>query len=75
MAHHLYACPAGGAELCRHMAFRDALRARADWRQEYGRIKRGIADRSGGDRKTYAAIKESECRAFVERVLREAATG
>ena len=71
MPHHLYVCPAGGAELRRHLVFRDALRVRADWRREYETLKRGIADRSGGDRKTYAQLKELTCRDFVERVLRE----
>ena len=28
MAHHLYVCPEDGAELRRHLLFRDALRAR-----------------------------------------------
>lgn len=70
MQHHLYVCPVHSIELRRHIVFRDALRARADWRREYERIKRGIADRSGGDRKTYAQIKEVECRAFVERILK-----
>lgn len=71
MPHHLYVCPAHGAELRRHLRFRDVLRARADLRREYEEIKRGIASRSGNDRKTYARIKETECRGFVERVLRE----
>lgn len=71
MAHHLYACPADSAELRRQIAFRDALRTRPDWRQEYERMKQDIAARSGGDRKTYARIKEAECRPFVEGILRE----
>jgi GrpB-like predicted nucleotidyltransferase (UPF0157 family) len=71
MAHHLYVCCADGAELRRHLLFRDALRARADFRHEYERVKVAIAARSGGDRKAYARIKEIECRDFVERVLRE----
>ena len=69
MPHHLYVCPAQSEELRRHIAFRDALRARADWRQEYEKIKQGIAARADGDRKTYARIKETECRVFVQRVL------
>ncbi len=69
--HHLYVCAADGAELRRHLLFRDALRARADFRHEYERLKVAVAARSDGDRRVYARIKEIECRAFVERVLRE----
>lgn len=71
MAHHLYVCPADGAELRRHLLFRDALRERADLRREYERLKVSIAVRSDGDRKAYARMKEIECSSFVERVLRE----
>jgi GrpB-like predicted nucleotidyltransferase (UPF0157 family) len=71
MRHHLYVCPAYSRELARHVAFRDALRERAGWRREYEALKRGIAARSGDDRKVYARIKERECRAFVEGVLDE----
>lgn len=72
MTHHLYVCPAQSVELRRHLIFRDALRARADLRAEYAQLKQGIADRSGGSRKTYAQIKEIECRAFVEGVINAA---
>lgn len=72
MAHHLYACPARSAELARHLAFRDGLRANARARNEYAEMKSAIAERCGGDRKLYARIKEDECRAFVERVMNEA---
>jgi GrpB-like predicted nucleotidyltransferase (UPF0157 family) len=72
MRHHLYVCPAQSVELRRHIVFRDALLARADWREEYEQKKRDIANRSHGDRKVYAQIKDVECRAFVERVLKEA---
>jgi len=71
MPHHLYVCPAGSAELCRHIGFRDALRVRPDWRREYEAIKLDIAGRAGDDRQGYARIKEVECRGFVERVLGE----
>jgi GrpB-like predicted nucleotidyltransferase (UPF0157 family) len=74
MQHHLYVCPLESAELQRHLAFRNALRANADTSKEYARMKRSIADRSHGDRKIYAQIKERECGAFVERVLRAVPT-
>lgn len=72
MNHHLYVCPASGRELQRHISFRDALRERADLRREYETIKMNIANRSSGDRQKYAAIKESECSEFFDRVLRQA---
>jgi len=69
MSHHLYVCPADSLELRRHVAFRDALRAHDDLRQEYEKRKLEIAERSGGDRKVYARIKETACRDFVDAVL------
>ncbi len=71
MPHHLYVCPVNSVELRRHPAFRDALHGREDFRAAYGKLKLSIAQRSGGDRRIYAQIKEIECRPFVERVLRE----
>jgi GrpB-like predicted nucleotidyltransferase (UPF0157 family) len=71
MAHHLYVCPQHGRELLRHVAFRDALKANAERREEYARLKTGIVARANGDRKLYAQIKEQACREFVERVLRQ----
>jgi GrpB-like predicted nucleotidyltransferase (UPF0157 family) len=73
MAHHLYVCPTGGAELHRHLAFRDALRGDAELRREYECMKISIAERAGSDRKVYAEMKETECREFVEGVLKKAA--
>jgi GrpB-like predicted nucleotidyltransferase (UPF0157 family) len=67
--HHLYVCPIAGEELRRHIRFRDTLRARPDLRLEYETIKRAIEAKSDNDRSIYAKIKETECRAFVERVL------
>jgi GrpB-like predicted nucleotidyltransferase (UPF0157 family) len=69
MPHHLYLCPESGAELQRHIRFRDALRGHTELRREYEAIKLSIANRSGGDFRQYARIKEQECGAFVERVL------
>jgi GrpB-like predicted nucleotidyltransferase (UPF0157 family) len=51
------------------MRFRDALRGHAELRREYEALKLSIANRSGGDFREYARIKERECGAFVERVL------
>jgi GrpB-like predicted nucleotidyltransferase (UPF0157 family) len=69
MAQHLYVCPAGSRELDRHVCFRDVLKSRPDLCTEYEAIKIGIERRSGGDRESYARLKEAECRDFVERVM------
>lgn len=69
MKHNLYVCPQDSRELARHVAFRDALRGREDWRREYEALKFDYAARAGDDRRTYARLKEQECRPFVERVL------
>jgi len=37
--HHLYVCPRDSAELRRHVAFRDYLRAHPEAAEEYGRVK------------------------------------
>lgn len=71
MEHHLYVCPANGAELRRHLRFRDMLLAHTVIRHEYEQLKIEIAVRSAGDRKTYARLKEIECRAFFGRILSE----
>jgi GrpB-like predicted nucleotidyltransferase (UPF0157 family) len=69
MPHHLYVCPSGGAELNRHLRFRNALRENPNLRREYEEMKARIAARSGNDRRRYAEIKERECGAFIQRVL------
>ena len=70
MEHHLYVCPATGAELRRHVRFRNVLRVRPDLRDEYERMKLAINAQSGDDRQVYATIKDTVCRDFVERVLK-----
>jgi GrpB-like predicted nucleotidyltransferase (UPF0157 family) len=72
MPHHLYVCPADGAELRRHLLFRNALCVRADLRSDYETIKCSIEAKANGDWQSYAKIKENECREFIERVLRNA---
>ena len=67
--HHLYVCPQFSEELNRHIIFRDYLRINNIAKKEYELIKVEMAARSDGDRKRYAAIKEAECKAFIDKVI------
>jgi GrpB-like predicted nucleotidyltransferase (UPF0157 family) len=67
-AHHLYVCPLGSAELARHLAFRDYLRADPAAAQAYGDLKHDLAQRFGSDRDGYSRAKT----AFVEQALQRA---
>lgn len=66
--HHPYVCATGNAELERHLAFRDHLRANPTAAELYGQLKRELAERFRHDREAYAVAKT----AFVEDVLRRA---
>lgn len=57
MAHHLYVCPHGSAELKRHLLFRDYLRAHAAERERYGAIKVRAARASPTNIDAYLAEK------------------
>lgn len=74
-AHHLYVCPADGAELHRHLAFRDYLRRHPDAVAAYTAIKREGAGRFPDDRDAYQEYKSAVVREILERALasREAA--
>ena len=67
-AHHLYVCPADSAELRRHRAFRDWLRAHPRDALEYGRIKREGAALFLQDIDGYIAHKAP----FIEGIYRKA---
>ncbi|MEK7477206.1 MAG: GrpB family protein [Candidatus Coatesbacteria bacterium] len=66
--HHLYLCAADSAELRRHLAFRDYLRAHPEAAVGYARLKRELAQRHQGDRDAYTEGKT----AFVQGILRTA---
>lgn len=68
-AHNLYVCAQDSAELAKHLAFRNALRARPDVAQAYAHVKRDLADQFVDDVYAYAEAKGY----FVEGVLRSAA--
>ena len=66
--HHLYVCAQDNAELRRHLAFRDYLRAHPDDARRYGDLKRELAAHHGADIDAYVEGKT----AFVEAVLAKA---
>jgi GrpB-like predicted nucleotidyltransferase (UPF0157 family) len=57
--HHLYVLAAGTHELRRHLAFRDALRADSDLRDQYSALKRSLAKACGNDRSSYTQAKSA----------------
>jgi GrpB-like predicted nucleotidyltransferase (UPF0157 family) len=63
--HHVYVLIEGAAELRRHIAFRDALRANAVIRDEYARLKRLLGTQYAGDRDAYTAGKSDFIRATI----------
>ena len=68
-AHHLYVCPAGGAELRRHLAFRDHLRAHPEDARAYAAVKREGARRFPGDRDAYQEFKGPVVHEILRRAL------
>ena len=66
--HHLYVCAQDSAELRRHLAFRDYLRANPADARQYGELKRDLAARYVSDIDAYVNGKT----AFVEAVLAKA---
>ena len=65
--HHLYVCPRDSAELKRHLAFRDYLRAHPDAVREYSRIKEEGAALYPHDIDRYIEHKAP----FIERIYGE----
>lgn len=63
--HHVHIVAQGNAELIDHLAFRDALRASPEWRDQYAALKSALADRHRSDRARYSESKTE----FVRRVL------
>ena len=65
--HHLYVCPQDSAELKRHLAFRDYLRAHPDAVREYSRIKEEGAARCPYEIEKYIEHKSP----FIEKIYSE----
>lgn len=68
--HHLYVCYEGSDELKRHLLFRDKLRKDKELAKEYAELKLHLAARANQDRKVYAQLKETEAKAFFEKILK-----
>jgi GrpB-like predicted nucleotidyltransferase (UPF0157 family) len=67
--HHLYVCPPHSAELRRHIAFRDYLRAHAVEARAYGDLKHALAQRFRDDRSAYMAGKDALVRELLRRAM------
>ena len=65
-AYHVHLTRVGSTFWCDHLLFRDFLRAHADVRDEYGRLKQSLAARHPRDREAYIEAKGP----FVRDVLR-----
>jgi GrpB-like predicted nucleotidyltransferase (UPF0157 family) len=63
--HHLYVLITGAAELRRHLAFRDALRADPAARDAYATLKASLVQKYGQDRQAYTQAKS----AFISRII------
>ena len=66
--HHLHIYAEGDAELTRHLAFRDYLRANAEMRDAYGALKRQLTAEGPTEAEVYMDGKD----AFVKRIEAEA---
>lgn len=65
--HHLYVCPQGSLGLRNHLAVRDYLRTHPDAAQEYGALKKRLAQRYPKDIDRYLDGKTD----FITAILRE----
>lgn len=63
--HHVHIVAQGNAELIDHLAFRDALRADPQLRDQYAALKFDLAQRHRNDRAQYSDSKT----AFVQKIL------
>jgi GrpB-like predicted nucleotidyltransferase (UPF0157 family) len=66
---HVHVWPAGSPEVGRYLAFRDRLRASADDRRAYERLKQELAAREWDDMNHYAVAKGPLVEAILGRAL------
>ena len=67
LAHHLYVCPQGSLAVQNHLAVRDYLRTHPETAQEYGELKKRLAQEFPNDIESYVDGKTN----LVLEVLRE----
>jgi GrpB-like predicted nucleotidyltransferase (UPF0157 family) len=72
ITHHLYVCPIESQERKKHLLFRDFLRANADARIEYQKLKYEIAEEANHDKKKYADLKEIKAKQFFNSIFEKA---
>jgi len=70
--HHLYVCPRDSAELKRHLAFRDFLRAHSEWASRLSELKRLLSERHGDDGEAYMAGKDALVREITALAVQRA---
>jgi GrpB-like predicted nucleotidyltransferase (UPF0157 family) len=63
--HHLYLCTQDSRKLHRHLVFRDYLRQHPEVAAEYGKLKKGLAQKYRDDREGYTEAKTE----FIENIL------
>ena len=70
-AHHLYVCPQGGAELQRHLAFRDFLRRSPHYVEWLSNLKWSLAETHHNDRQAYMDGKAALVQQITELALQQ----
>jgi GrpB-like predicted nucleotidyltransferase (UPF0157 family) len=65
--HHIHVVQHGGEEYMRPLVFRDYLRAHPEVAQQYGALKRTLADRFQNDRRAYSEAKTDFIRSIEAR--------
>jgi GrpB-like predicted nucleotidyltransferase (UPF0157 family) len=70
--HHVHMVPVSSDYFAEHLLFRDYLRSHPQAAEEYGKLKRGLADRHRFDREAYRAGKLPFIDTVVAAARREA---
>jgi GrpB-like predicted nucleotidyltransferase (UPF0157 family) len=70
-AHHLYVCEEGAQPLVEHLAYRDFMRAHAEWRQKLNALKRALCEKYDNDRQAYIDGKAAMVREITDLALND----